>query len=229
MLKKVKKKREKEVEGALEEILYANLDYELYVSIVKEFLNKYKMGEVSFSLVGPRVGIGFSSILGRKIMKEYNLELNVFQKFTSALMMTLHHVLSKEDESIIEYLIDRNRQEAAQKLEKKFKFIRGTLNRFPELREQYLIQTYCKSFFLKDLSWEADVKFSHSPVEYSKKEPSSPFPVGRIRIILGTPEYPIEELKTTCFNFEVSYYDVENMIRSLEDLKSSLIKLRERV
>jgi len=207
----------------------ADLDYELYVSISKEFLNAYKIGKAEFSLVGPRVTVGFSSYFAKEIMKKYDLDEDSFGELIAGITMTLHHVLSKEDESEIQFFIDRNQETKAKKLRKKFKFLQEYLKQFPELREQYLVQTYCKSFFIRDLSWEADVKFSHSPVEYSEKEPPIPFAVGKIRITLGMPEYPIEELKATSFYFEVSYYDVENMILYLEDLRSSLLKLREKL
>lgn len=226
-MKKTNRKKGKQTKRPTES--HADLDYKLYVSIFKEFLNAYKIGKVEFSLVGPRVNVGFSSYFAKEIMKKYDLDEDLFRKIVTAVTMTLHHVLSKEDESEIQFLIDRNQETKAKNLQKKFKFVQEYLKQFPELREQYLVQTYCKSFFIRDFSWEADVKFSHSPVEYSEKEPPIPFAVGKIRITLGMPEYPIEELKATSFYFEASYYDVENMIRYLEDLRSSLLKLREKL
>lgn len=190
---------------------------ELFEKFVSDAHNLYKEGRLKMLLIGPAFNMKITREDEDWLAEKYKVSLREIDNLFYAFLRCIHFVLSNEVEEIVRMLPATS----AEAFRNRIQVVSEVLEKDDTIKNSFYLYNLSKIPFFADIRWEADFKVFHSPQEYLAKLPC--VSVGRIRIDLEDPaKMPPESI---AFTFEISLRDVENMIKSLEDLRKALRNL----
>jgi hypothetical protein len=203
------------VPTALKDILEIRQD--LFERMASDAYEMYKKGRFRMVFYGPVFHMAIPKEDEEILVEKYKVSNKQLAKFLRSYLFCIHHVLTNEVNVVSEMLSEND----AKNFRKKINVVTGIIEKDSTIRNSYYIYSLSKIPFFSGVNWEAEIKVFYSPQEYLTKPPK--LPVGRIQIQVEDPAKMPPE--STAIEFEIGLKDVENMIKSLEDLRKALSNL----
>lgn len=200
----------------------ANLNFETFKLLSEDLIDAYDKGYLRIVLAGPRISAYLPSDIEKMLMEKHRIDEETFRSMIMGLLFCLHYVLRNEESEVLE-LLKRKNEKLVKKMEEKIVFTKNLLVKHPEIEQSFYTYTSSISNIFEDLEWEVSLKFARSlPLEKS----FPPFPVAKVRLTLRKAMLAPRETKSKCVEFDISLKDIDNMIKSLKELKEALISLQ---
>lgn len=201
---------------------FATLDLATFDSLTNDLGGLYEEGIIRLTFAGPRISMMLPDPYAEILMKKRNLDRAKFRKYVSAILWTLHIVLKDEKERFLERIKKAKDARTANMFLDKLKLAEKLITKYPTIKQGYQTYTFGTKY-LEDLEWSTDLKVFHSESERAK-EKHPVFPSATLTFSLMS---RIEE-KSEVFQFQISRHDVDYLIKSLQNLRESIINLTKK-
>jgi len=208
-----------EIETMLKKI-FSVITTETYKNLVEDLVNLWKAEEIKIDVSIQRIVVGIPEVKRNELSNKHGITPKVVSDVMILLARSIRIILMDRKEDMIKQIKDNKNIELAKEV---FKISLDMLNKCPDIKNRFLTVSFCKTKFLEDIDWEINEKIIQP--KYVEFEKSDRYLICLLRFILSKTSPPGVGLRETEeFVFEVSFYDLNRMIRKLSLIREKLME-----
>jgi hypothetical protein len=217
---KVKKKGKQRAEEVI-----ANLDFDSFKNFVLDVFKLRKKRLIDFEFLPESFSLSYRGEIAEVLKERHKLDEAKLMVLIEAFSNIIRTFITDNETQFIELFEDEDNKIKAKEM---YNFIKECPVSL-DIKERYLLITYCKTKFLRDWEWEINIKKFQE--KEGLKEELLDFPFCLMRLFLQTSPSPRidDKRQTQSVSIELSLSDVTELIETFTNIKDIMIKEAKRL